>query len=77
MFSRTTGELSVEHSAPLTIAVDDETDDVMAPQALVTGIVGGGGVGVVGVPPAPPHADAIASAMRSAPAQAFIRIVSV
>src|SRR5207342_783417 len=63
MFSRTTAELSVEQSAPLTMAVEGETDWVTAPQALLTGTVGGGGAGVVGIPPPP---QAAASARQTA-----------
>src|SRR5262249_26790388 len=56
MLSRTTGELSVEHSAPLTMAVDGETDCVSAPHALAAGTVGGAGAGDVGAEAPPPQA---------------------
>jgi hypothetical protein len=66
MLSRTTGDASVEQSAPLTIAVleEEETDCVTALQALLSGNVGAG-VGELGVedapPPLPPQAAASAS----------------
>src|SRR5262249_32946201 len=66
MFSRTTGEESVEQSAPLTIAVDGDTDCVTAPHALVVGTVGGAGAGEDGDPPPPPHAAASASRITAA-----------
>src|SRR5262249_30026434 len=66
MFSRTTGEESVEQSARWTIAVDGDTDCVTAPHALVVGTVGGAGAGEDGDPPPPPHAAASASRITAA-----------
>jgi hypothetical protein len=63
MFKRTTGEVAVEHSTPLTIAVDADTVWPRAAHALDTGIVGGveGDAGV-DEPPPPPHAASTSAA---------------
>src|SRR5438067_1330260 len=66
MFRRTTGELAVEHSTPLMIAVMADTLCVTAAHALDTGMVGTGDVGVVGEPPPPPPQAAPSRHSRTA-----------
>jgi hypothetical protein len=60
MFSSTTGEAAGEHSAPLTIASDEEAVTPSAPHAAAAagggggGAEVGGGVGLLGEPPPQP-----------------------
>src|SRR4051812_40940101 len=63
MLSRTTGELSVGQSAPLTILIvaPAEAVCVTASQAALMGRPGAGVGDVDGPPPPPPHAAASAS----------------
>src|SRR5262245_32105773 len=60
MLRSTTGDVSVEQSAPLTMAVGEETVCAIAPHALEMGTAGAGTVGGAGAPP-PPHAGVSAA----------------
>jgi hypothetical protein len=79
MFSRTTEELPVEHSAPLTMSMLADADDAAEPTAVhaeETGIVGEGELGVDGVlpPPPPPQAAHSRTTIRTAAALLLILV---
>src|SRR5437762_2114593 len=78
MLSRTTEELALEHSTPLTTSMAIDADVwPTAVHAEETGIVGLGELGVAGVLPPPPPPQAAHSTSRSATVLLLILVVRV